>query len=317
MGNPRDVVTLEAEYVNLRSALTWLTETGDASSALRLAAALGGFWNLRGHLGEGRSWLEQTLERDDGTRPRERSSALLWLAMILASERSFTLMDEAQELAQGDGDMVGVASAMVSRAFAIFHGRGDAQAAISLGEASLVRFEEADIHWGVTASRLILAKAAQLQGNLDEATARYEQLAADFRERGGDQYIAAQTFQSLGSLARIRGEDASASSLYAEALHRFNDLGDLGGVAWCLEGVAGASGGRHPEAAARLFAAADALRALITAPLSSGERPDHDKVVASIRSSMGESSFELAWSAGVGLSLDSALAEATLLVSTP
>src|SRR5262249_18578448 len=52
---------LETERANLRAALVWLEESGDAVSLLRLAGALSWFWYIRGPLGEGRSWLERAL----------------------------------------------------------------------------------------------------------------------------------------------------------------------------------------------------------------------------------------------------------------
>ena len=41
---------VEAEHANLRAALTWLDEAGEAESYLRLAAALGRFWSAPGAL---------------------------------------------------------------------------------------------------------------------------------------------------------------------------------------------------------------------------------------------------------------------------
>ena len=66
---------LEIEYDNLRAALRWSQEqSGDEEIGLRMAGALAWFWEIRGHLTEGRTWLEQTLS--DIARPlRSRYSA--------------------------------------------------------------------------------------------------------------------------------------------------------------------------------------------------------------------------------------------------
>ena len=70
----------EDEHDNFRSALAYLLETGDSVSALRLTGAVSRFWMIRGHLVEGRRWLEMTLEASavSATRPR----ALRGLALI-------------------------------------------------------------------------------------------------------------------------------------------------------------------------------------------------------------------------------------------
>jgi predicted ATPase len=52
---------LEAENDNLRAAIGWSLERGDAEMALRLVAELWWFWYRRGHLSEGRRWLEEAL----------------------------------------------------------------------------------------------------------------------------------------------------------------------------------------------------------------------------------------------------------------
>ena len=52
---------LETEHDNLRAALAWSLERGETETALRLTGALGAFWRVRGHLSEGRAWLDRAL----------------------------------------------------------------------------------------------------------------------------------------------------------------------------------------------------------------------------------------------------------------
>lgn len=52
---------IEDEHDNLRAALRWALETGEAETALRLVAALWQFWLARGYLREGRRWLDEAL----------------------------------------------------------------------------------------------------------------------------------------------------------------------------------------------------------------------------------------------------------------
>jgi predicted ATPase len=62
---------LETEHGNLRGALSWALERGEAELGLRLGAALGEFWSLRGHLSEGQRSLEAVLGAGARRRPRE------------------------------------------------------------------------------------------------------------------------------------------------------------------------------------------------------------------------------------------------------
>lgn len=58
---------LEAEHDNLRAALSWALACGEVEPGLRLSAALGFFWNMRGYVSEGREWLARALEASNAS----------------------------------------------------------------------------------------------------------------------------------------------------------------------------------------------------------------------------------------------------------
>ncbi len=71
---------LDAERGNVRAALAWFAGRGEATPLLRLAAALGWFWALRGPLAEGRAWLERALAAGPDAPPPLRAKAATALA---------------------------------------------------------------------------------------------------------------------------------------------------------------------------------------------------------------------------------------------
>jgi hypothetical protein len=78
-----------------------------------------------------------------------------------------------------------------------------------------------------------------------------------------------------------------------------------------LEGLAGiAADDDQAERAARLFGAAEALRAAIDTPLSPGERADYDRSVAATHAALGQAGFAAAWEAGRAMTLDDAINQA-------
>src|SRR5712691_8358087 len=80
---------LEWEHENLRAALRWLMESDEADDspekALRLSEALWWFWSVRGHLREGRQWLEKALTRSDGVAPSPAAKARLHRFLLALS----------------------------------------------------------------------------------------------------------------------------------------------------------------------------------------------------------------------------------------
>jgi len=106
-----------------------------------------------------------------------------------------------------------------------------------------------------------------------------------------------------------RSEYEAARRYYLESLAVRQELGNKGGVAACLEGLAAAAGaaGQLPQAA-RQWGAAEALREALGASLAPQERADHDRQVAAVRIALGPAVFAAAWAEGRALPLDQALA---------
>jgi len=101
---------LESEHDNMRAALEWsLEDRAGLEAALRLAGALGEFWDLRCYFEEGRRWLEAALAREDGARPAARAKALNALGLVVAHQgdyrRARTFFEEALKLARRAGDL--------------------------------------------------------------------------------------------------------------------------------------------------------------------------------------------------------------------
>lgn len=81
---------LEREHNNLRVALRWSLDLAGAETALRLVGALWRFWHVRGHLSEGRRWLEEALALDGGE-PSLRARVLSGGCEVAHSQGDLTL----------------------------------------------------------------------------------------------------------------------------------------------------------------------------------------------------------------------------------
>jgi predicted ATPase len=81
---------LELDHDNLRAALTHADTQHDIETGLRLGAALWRFWNVRGHMREGREWLEKFIHVPDSVvHPQAKARALNALGTLVFETTSF------------------------------------------------------------------------------------------------------------------------------------------------------------------------------------------------------------------------------------
>lgn len=118
----------------------------------------------------------------------------------------------------------------------------------------------------------------------------------------------AVALRELGHLARLDGELEDADDLAHRALALSADLGLLPDVAENLVAVGGiAAAGESWEEAARLFAAAAALRERLGSVLAPWDQAVHDGDVELVRRSLGPDAFEVAWAEGQALGVEEAV----------
>jgi predicted ATPase/DNA-binding XRE family transcriptional regulator len=108
---------LQSEYDNTRAALTWsFGAAPDAEAGVRLAAGLLWFWDLRGYLTEGRTWLKRALTRESRVSGPTRAMALLgagWLACEQGDpSQAVSWLEESLALFREQGDQRGSAWAL-------------------------------------------------------------------------------------------------------------------------------------------------------------------------------------------------------------
>jgi predicted ATPase/DNA-binding XRE family transcriptional regulator len=318
-GGPDEIAwleVLEQEHDNLRAALGWAISTGEAERGLRLAGALYGFWELRGHLTEGRRWLERLLPQVGSDRialAAIRAKALRGAGVLAWQQgdyaRAKVLHEENLALERDLGDRRGVALAL-SNLGVLAKDQGDYQRARALLEESLALERELSDRQGVALELNNLGVLAKDQGEYKRATALLEESLALGRDLG-DMWLVALALNNLGLLAEDQGKYERATALLKECLALRRDLGDKRGMATGLEGLAAAAGAQNlPERAVRLFGASIALRESIQAPQDPSERVANSRILAGLRGHLGAEAFARAWEAGRRLTLQGAIAEA-------
>jgi predicted ATPase/class 3 adenylate cyclase len=306
---------LEREHDNLLAALHGC-QAGEeeAEMGLRLAAAMGGFWYVRGYLSAGRAYLLAVLARDAARPPtKARFEALSWAGGIAHIQGDFVtaraLNSEGLEVAQQLGDGPAMAEALVNLGH-LDATQNDLPAARERGERSLALSREIDNKAGIAYSLHLLSVVAEYEQNYALARACCLESLMACRETE-DRFLEAWLLHGLGFAAYKQGAFAESYSQLAESIRLFQKLAYAEGVARTLErfgGLALAQG--QLERAARLCGAAEQERERLGAHLVLMDRKDYDQDVEAIRTALDAKTFAAAWAEGRAMALEQTVAYA-------
>jgi tetratricopeptide (TPR) repeat protein len=216
------------EQANLRAALRWLIDDGQAGAALRLVAPLADFWRSRGGIREGRERLAEALALPGPFGdPLARVSALQWAAFLAYGYADFPTMSACQSerlaICREIGDRAGIVNALAWLSFGS-HQQGQYESPRPLIDEALTIARQLDDQ----------SELAEVLGHLaDRAIDRGEFVAA--RQYLAEGYHLASTLRlnrlalwaryNLGRLALFEGDDATAELLFAEDLAAAEQLG--------------------------------------------------------------------------------------------
>jgi predicted ATPase/class 3 adenylate cyclase len=313
-GQPLWLDRLETEHDNLRAALSWTLDM-DAETALRLAASLREFWFFRGHLSEGRAWLDRTLVTAGEPGPLH-VGALHGAGMLAIHGGDYSQAAALEEtclaLARKFQDRRGEALALLELGV-LASQEGDSTRAIRLTESSLAVWRELGEAWGTALALNNLGYAAYRQGDFERAAALLDEALVVARI-AGERMLLGSTLDSLGAVAEAKGELTRAAALYRDVLALGQEIGNHVTMAMALRALASVAAKVHQSAsAARLWGAALGLEEAIGAPLPPEEEERHEQMLITARTQLGEETFAATWLAGKTSPIEEAVTEALAL----
>jgi predicted ATPase/class 3 adenylate cyclase len=254
----------EQEHANLRAALRWAVEAGETDRAQEAAGAIWRFWQQRGHLAEGRRWLEELLAMPSGQGPTPaRAKALAgaggiaWWQEDITAARGY--YQEALAIARRLGDPARTAQALYDQSF-VAGAAGDFDGAFGLLEESLELARLAGDEPGAARAEWMLVIRELAAGDWDRALPVAERAVATWR-RLGDRLQMADGLVWLGVCYIRAGRPADARSAIREALELFRAVDSPMGIVSVILGLSYLARweGRYQDAV-RLAGAAESLR---------------------------------------------------------
>jgi predicted ATPase/DNA-binding CsgD family transcriptional regulator len=231
---------LENDHDNIRAALRFSLDTGDAATAHQLCASLWRFWFERGYLSEGRLWLDEALAvSSDASLARARAlSGNSVLAHYQGDyDRAEQLSQDALELSRSLGDAKAIAEAYTGLAL-VRRTRGDYTEAERLFREALAAYEGLGDEGGIARTVDRLAMSFVITGEHDRGRPLFERSLELFRQLGDSHGIALALYGL--AVTRPAGGHVAARAQVDESLDILRAVGDrrtFGKVLWCSAGI--------------------------------------------------------------------------------
>ena len=225
----RDLVErLEHEHDNIRKALQTLLNQRDAARVQRLAGILAPFWVERGHVAEGRMWLDRALALPSDVQLHARSMALLGAGQLATTQCDYAdsrrFLDAALAASRQLKNRQLELSVLVRLAQHawVFHefepARRLAEQVLHLAERLVNPFAAAIAHWLV----------AQVAADLGDASAdRLAEVARAQNARIGHTIGLGLSLTTVGQIRLMRNDLIGARNSLEEALHTYGSAASM------------------------------------------------------------------------------------------
>lgn len=236
---PEWLARLSIDHDNLRSAFDHAMSSGDVATALGFAGSLWRFWQMRGHLAEGRQRIERALGMASQTEPVLRARALIGLGGLRYWQGDWEAMlppyREAVELARSDGTEEDVSEALYNFAFGVAYA-GDLDGAEELFDESLEISDRIGRPIGVARAHWGIGNIAVFQEDWDRSVIANTKAIEGFSEIDAPFDLGWSWFM-LGHTYLKMEEYDSAKAPFAKALSTFATVEDVSALALILEAI--------------------------------------------------------------------------------
>ncbi|MGH9223694.1 MAG: ATP-binding protein, partial [Acidimicrobiales bacterium] len=235
------LAVLDTEHDNIRVAHDWAATSGQAELGLRLAAALVRYWEIRGHLREGRArlarWTDVPLG-DAALRAKALNAAAVLAQRQHDLDAARASYEESLVIRRTLEDRVGASVALHGLAnlavadddFATARTLFEENLAIGreLGHRRMVAASLMNL--GVLAHYSVIRNREPASRAGTDAKAFYEASLAAYRELG-DRYGEALALENLGGLGPFLGDLEGSHARHEESMAIRRELGDKMGIA--------------------------------------------------------------------------------------
>ena len=303
---------LEEDHDNFRAALEWAIAAGKAQQAMSLSGLFWRFWQMRGHIHEGRSRMKAVLAMPDSRQfAEERLMALeaagglaYWQADMTVAQGFY---DECLELTRRVGDSRAIANAIYNAAWPMIVDRVALPRAKLLLEEAIPLFRELGDQGGVARTLWGLGNVAYFGKDYPAAVPPLEEAQSIFRELD-DRFMLGWSTHTLGLVAVKTDDVEEAQQYFLDALRLFIEAQDVSGITLQLDNLSVIARTRGDLVRATRLAAAAVAQQAATGTSLGGLLSYQEGRTG--REGLNETDAARAWAEGQALTLDEAIAYA-------
>ena len=219
---------LDLEHDNVRAALMWTIESGDAALATELAALLWKFWWVRGHQVEGGRWLQRVLAVPGSEGTISHARCLLGAAWLAESGGDYDTCAPLYEQALAAAREIGDSPLLGETLNAIGTFRrdlGDYETAKQLHREALGLFEAPGQERDLARTLYNIGAIHYFLGELEESDVYVTRSLAILRTLGDDRSVGVAV-GLLGAIAAGRLDYERARQFHQESVDAARRLGD-------------------------------------------------------------------------------------------
>jgi predicted ATPase/class 3 adenylate cyclase len=303
---------LEMDHDNFRAAFDYAVAKGDAARAMCLGYAFWRFWQMRGHLREGRARMDAVLRLSD-EQTTDRALALEAMGGVTYWEGDMdaarVAYDEALAIRRGEGDKAKIADALYNASFPRTVGYFDPEGAMDLIKEALALYRELGDEGNVARCQWALGNWYYFNEDYRAATIALDE-AISLARNGDDRFTLGWALHTRSLVALKERDLEVANRLIHEGLSIFSEGRDLSGMTMLVDDAASLAelSGDMPRAI-KLAGAATVSRLTTGADLGSigGVNVGRDWELSATTEEL-----KRLWVEGKAMSVDQAVAEALM-----
>jgi non-specific serine/threonine protein kinase len=293
---------ITTDHDNLRLALDWSLQTHHADMSLRLVAALWWFWQVCGHLQEGKAWLERVLALPETATPSKiRAKALRGAGVIAWMQGDLDTakvhFTEALRILAELGDEHDTARVLNNLGI-LFYLQRDYERAEQTLHQGLELFRQLSDEYNTASALGNLGLVTYMRGDLEATQRTCEEVLTRFQGLN-DFWGTAISHSNLARVLCSQGHYAEAAVHYRIGIELAHQNGAQRLLASLFEGLARLFAYVDaPIYAATLWGAAETLRNTLGAPREPIDEVDYSISIRKTKTATQATLFERAWEQG-------------------